>query len=159
GVKFTVRRLNYISRCERDLGMLSNRSRLIGIMREMEALCDGGTLERGADGRVTNVAKGKESAFRQLDNEYAMIHQTAIVPAYIRAGLESVEGLDVDGKPADVESFLKAAPDALLDEVFAACHAASDLTDDQRKNLQSPGSSDAPEAGQPTPTTAVDADA
>ena len=157
GVKFTVRRLNYISRCERDLGILTNRSRLGSIMREMEMLCDGGSIERDDDGRVTNIAKGKEADFRRLDNEYAMLHQTQIVPAYIRAGLVSVEGLEVDGKAADVAAVLASAPDALLDEIFAACYAASDLTDAQRKNSQSPGSSDDPEAGLPISTTAASA--
>ncbi len=157
GVRFTVRRLNYIARCERDLGILSNRSRLGGIMREMEMLCDGGAIVRDDDGKVTNIRTGKESTFRVLENEWAMLHQTQIVPAYIRAGLVSIEGLEVDGKPATVESVLAAAPDALLDEIFAACHAASDLSDEQRKNWQPPGSSDVPEAGQTTPTTAASA--
>lgn len=152
GVKFIVRRLNYISRCERDLGILANRSRLGSIMREMGTLCNGGSVERDDENRATNITKGKELEFRLLDTEYAMLHQTQIVPAYIRAGLVSVEGLEIDGKAADTAAILASAPNDFLDEVFSACHAASDLTDAQRKNSQSPGSSDAPEAGQPMPT-------
>lgn len=154
GVSFAVRRLNYIARSERDLSMLEDRARLTAILRRMEAICDGGKIERDDDGRVTNITAGREHEFRPLDNEYAMIHQTRIVPAYIRAGLLSVEGLEIEGAPATVESVLKHAPDALLDEVFAACYAASDLSEAQRKNSLSPGSSDAPEAGLQSNTTA-----
>jgi hypothetical protein len=146
GVKFTVRRLNYIARCERDLKILDDRSKLNGIMEQMRALCDGG--------EVGNPAAGHEQEYRKLDAEYAMLHQTRIIPAYIRAGLVSVEGLTMDGAAADTAAILRAAPDAFLDEIFAACFAASDLSEAQRKNSQSPGSSDAPEAGQTSNMTA-----
>ena len=155
GVSFTVRRLNYIARAERDLSMLEDRARINAIIRRMEPLCDGGKIERDDDGRVSNITKGREHEFRPLDNEHAMIHQNRIVPAYIRAGLLSVEGIEIEGAVATVESLLKHAPDALLDEVFAACYAASDLSEAQRKNLLSPGSSDEPEAGLPISTTAA----
>ncbi len=146
GVSFTVRRLNYIARCERDLALLEDRARMAALIGRMQALCDGDDF--------TKPRAGAEQEHRRLDAEYAMLHQTRIIPAYIRAGLVSVDGLTVDGAAADTAAVLAAAPDALLDEIFAACVAASDLSESQRKNWQSPGSSDAPEAGQTSSTTA-----
>jgi hypothetical protein len=146
GVKFTVRRLNYIARSERDLGMLEDRARLNGIMARMRELSEGG--------EIGQPRPGAEQEYRKLDAEYAIIHQTQIVPAYIRAGLVRVEGLTVEGQAADAAAVLASAPDAFLDELFAACHAASDMSEEQRKNWQSPGSSAVPEAGQTSSTTA-----
>ncbi len=146
GVKFSVRLLNYISRCQRDLGILEDRARMAGILSRMRDLCEGGEIGK--------PRAGSENDYRRLDAEYSILHQTRIVPAYIRAGLVSIEGLTVEGAAADTEAILRAAPDALLDEIFAACVAASDLTEEQRKNWQSPGTSAAPEAGQASSTTA-----
>lgn len=146
GVAFTVRRLNYIARCERDLSLLEDRARMSGLLTRMREVCDGDD--------VTKPRTGSENEHRRLDAEYAILHQTRIVPAYIRAGLVSVDGLTVDGSDADTAAVLASAPDALLDEIFGACVAASDLSEAQRKNWQSPGSSDAPEAGQTSSTTA-----
>ena len=146
GVKFTVRRLNYIARCERDLRLLDDRARLTGLMARLRELGEGG--------EIGQPRPGAEQEYHKLDAEYAIIHQTRIIPAYIRAGLLSVEGFTVEGAAADTETILQSAPDALLDEIFAACYAASDLSEAQRKNWQSPGSSDAPEAGPTSGMTA-----
>ena len=147
GAKFTVRRLNYLARCERDLAMIADRARLSDLTRQINAISD-----EGDEGRKPHA--GKEGEFARLNAEHSMVYQSRLVPAYIRAGLVSVEGLDVDGKPADATRFCEWASDPLIDEVFAACYAASDLSESARKNSQSPGSSDAPGAGQMTPTTA-----
>ncbi len=149
GVRFTVKRLNYIRRSERDLALLDDRAKLTAIMRRMEALVVDGDLVEA------KPITGKEDDYARLNAEYALIHQTRIVPAYVRAGFISVDGLDADGKPATADDILDHAPDEFLDEVFAACVAASGLTEAQRKNLQSPGISDEPEAGQTTPMTAA----
>ena len=148
GVRFTVKRLNYISRSERDLALLDDRSKLTAIMRRMEALVIDGDLAEA------KPIKGKEDEYTRLNAEYALLHQTRIVPAYVRAGFISIEGLDIDGKPATAADILDHAPDEFLDEVFAACVSASGLTEAQRKNSLSPGSSDAPEAGLQSNTTA-----
>lgn len=151
GVRFVVKRLNYISRSERDLALLDDRAKLTAIMRRMEALVIDGDLAEA------KPIKGKEDEYARLNAEYALIHQTRIVPAYVRAGFISVEGLDIDGKAATAEDILEHAPDEFLDEVFAACVTASGLSETQRKNSQSPGTSDDPGAGQATPTTAANA--
>lgn len=147
GVSYVVRHLNYISRCERDLAMIDDRAKVSDLARRIAAVSD------EADGKRTPHA-GKEGEFQRLNAEHSMVYQSRIVPAYVRAGLVSVAGLDVDGKPADVGTFCSWAPDALIDEVFAACYAASDLSDAERKNSQSPGSSPAAEDGAPSNTTA-----
>jgi len=145
GVTFVVRRLNYLARCERDLGILEDRSRLSEIARSMEMHCEGG------DATKPPLA-GHEAEHRKLDAEYSLVYQSRIVPAYLRAGLVSLTGVDVDGAPADAAAFAGWAPDALLDEMFGACVAASDLAENERKNSSSPGTSGAPEAGPATST-------
>lgn len=148
GVKFTVRRLNYLARCERDLAMIADRARLSELTRQIAAISD-----EASEGERKPHA-GREAEFSRLNAEHSMVFRSRLVPAYIRAGLVSIEGVEVDGKPADVASFGAWATDDLIDEVFAACYAASDLSEAERKNSPLPGSSDGPEAGQPTPTTA-----
>ncbi len=143
GVTFVVRRLNKIQRAQRDAQLIDARARIASIYERMRPLFK--------DDNTVRPECLEE--FQKLDNEVGMAMVTDLYPAYLRAGLLSISGYDIAGKPATVETLLSDGEDALLDEVYAACVANGGLTADQEKNSQSP--STLPEVGAtpPTPTT------
>jgi hypothetical protein len=100
--------------------------------------------------RVTgaSVADTPENEKRRriVDFKAGLIRSQYMVPAYVRAGLVSITGLEIDGKPATADSLLESTGadyDALIEEIYAACEQASGLTGDQRKNSESPTTSSA----------------
>ena len=53
---------------------------------------------------------------------------------YLRWGLVSLDGLIVDGAPADVERLIEAGPEDLCREIIAAIKDECGLSEDERKN-------------------------
>jgi len=139
GVKFTVRVLNDIQRARRDAKLLSVRARINELQDKWTATKDNG-------GSALDLLK--------INDEAALLTQSELTPAYIRAGLISVEGLEIDGAPATVEALIESGPKALVAEVYDACLKASGLGAEETKNSQSPGTSPEAEAGQESNTTA-----
>lgn len=56
---------------------------------------------------------------------------------YLRWGLAAVEGLTIDGRPADVESLIAHGPEELLAEALAAVRRETGLSEEERKNSES----------------------
>ena len=54
--------------------------------------------------------------------------------AYLRWGLESVDGLSIDGEPASVDSLVERGPEALCREMLVAIRAEAALSEEERKN-------------------------
>jgi len=74
-----------------------------------------------------------------VDYEFSLVLSSYLLPASIRAGLVSIEGLEIDGKPATPELLTTCATpelDDLVREIYAECEIASGLTSTQRKNSQ-----------------------
>lgn len=152
GVSFTVRCLNYVGRGARDLALMDDRLELSRLMEQLRELSE--PVDPNKPQEPLRPRPGCELEWTKLSHRQRILNETKIIPAYIRSGLVSIDGFLVNGETATVDDVLNAAPDALLTEIFGACFAASDLPEDQRKNWQSPGTSDAPEAGPVTPTIA-----
>ena len=53
---------------------------------------------------------------------------------YLRWGLLAVEGLVIDGGPANVQQLIEAGPEPLCREIVAAIRTELGLTEDERKN-------------------------
>ena len=53
---------------------------------------------------------------------------------YLRWGLESVDGLLIDGEPATPEMLIERGPDGLCREILAAIRAEAFLNETERKN-------------------------
>jgi hypothetical protein len=53
---------------------------------------------------------------------------------YLRWGLESVEGLVIDGDAATAETVIERGPEGLCREILAAIRAEAFLNEDERKN-------------------------
>lgn len=149
GVRYTVRALNRIQRAARDLPLLDMQVRIANLLKEWgdinTLLNPSGTPEADLKQSVRMIA---------IDAEYTALRALHIKPAVIRAGLVSLEGLEVDGQPATADLLMtNSGPeyDELIDEIYDACQAAAGLTSVQTKNSQS----DTTSTGQvaPDPTT------
>jgi hypothetical protein len=146
GVKFTVRRLNKIQRSARDLPVMEPRMRYTEISERYFEL-------KG----LKEPTPETEREARMIDYEAGLIINEHLKPASIRAALVSIEGLEIDGKPATADSLLAdGSPDTdgLIDEIYAACEIASGLSGTQQKNLQSPSTSVEPADGETGGSTA-----
>ncbi len=143
GVTFVVRRLNKIQRAQRDAKLIDARARIAAIYERMRPMFNDDST----------VRPERLDEFQKLDNEVGMSMVTDLYPAYVRAGLLSISGYEIAGKPATIESLLSDGEDALLDEIYAACVANGGLTAEQEKNSQSPATSPEVGAMDPMPTT------
>lgn len=154
GVTFTVRTLNRIRRSRRDLPILATRQRLSEILREYKPLRK---LLTEAPAEFTDDQRRQIDA---LDAEFTWLRDSEIKPADIRAGLVSIDGLEIDGAPATVETLLNATGpeyDALLEEIHEACEAASGLSPAETKNSQSDTTSTGAVGTDPTVSSAAPA--
>lgn len=151
GVSFTVRVLNKFERARRDLALLPAREKLGNLAMRRRALMEDVPGENGQ--QLERPRSGCEVEAQCLDEEFGCIMLIDVQPAYIRSGLISIDGYEIAGQPADVESLIAQGDDALIEEIHAACLANGGLTPEQEKNSQSPGTSPAPAQDQATPTT------
>jgi hypothetical protein len=148
GVTYTVRNLNRIQRAEREFGLMEARYRVSELNSELAALAKEFGIDPDADTSVAELFAADATAAQSrrralLWKEIGLIGDRDIKPATIKAGLISIQGVDVGDKAADVESILSGDPktDALLDEIFAACEDSAGLLEKQRKNSASPTTS------------------
>jgi hypothetical protein len=87
--------------------------------------------------RIRELARGLE--FLQAGQEPgdkmdAALARAEIDRAYVRWGLRSVEGLELDGAPATPESLAESGPEELFREALAAVQAQAGLTETETKN-------------------------
>lgn len=129
GVSFTVRTLNKIQRAKRDLLIIETRQQMSALVREYGPLAE---LE------TPTPEQAKRKAL--IDVEYTWLEDRDLKPALLRAGIVSVEGMEIDGKAVTVDALIESAGadyDALIDEMYTACEAASGLSATETKNSSS----------------------
>lgn len=85
-------------------------------------------------GRLEFVRAGPGGS---ADDAEAAILAGEIDREYVRWGLASVEGLEIDGSPASPEDLIEKGPEKLLAEVLAAVRHEAGLDEDERKNSES----------------------
>lgn len=56
---------------------------------------------------------------------------------YVRWGLVSIEGLEIDGRPASPEDLIEKGPEKLVAEVLLAIRRQAGLDEEERKNYES----------------------
>jgi len=150
GVFFEVRVLNSIQRAKLDLQNLEARVKYSEIYAEI------GRLPKPPEGDPP-PADPDLIEREKLRISADCILKIDIKPATIRAGLLKIEGLEIDGLAATTESLIESGPSGLIDEIWSAINNEAGLTEEQRKNSQSPSISAAPEAGQESTTNAATA--
>lgn len=158
GVKFTVYRMS--ERIRREL-----RVQLAGAfaeIREIEA--DRQDLVEEAAARlrkdwtevlVTELTRQERRRLTELVEREALVRDTKINPAYLQAGLASIDGLLIDGAPGTTAEDLARVPGGeLYREVMQAVLTAAGLAEAKRPNSGSPSTSGAVEGGKTDDTTA-----
>lgn len=111
GVVFFVRRMSFGRRLE-----LTRTIRDLAQKRAFLEAGEDGDPVAAADSALTTAA---------LDREYLIW------------GLERVEGLEIDGRPATPELLLDAGPEELVREALAAVQQEIGLSGAERKNFES----------------------
>lgn len=137
GVTFKVRSLSKIERAKREFPLMDARFQIADLANEWLA------IKPPEDGEEDiRTAKDVRRA-RFIDVQYQLLMDSVIKPAVLRAGVVSIHGLKIDGKAAGIDSLIAGgnALDDLIEEIFEACQEASGLTEQQRKNSESPSTS------------------
>lgn len=147
GVTVTVRRLSVIERAKRDLPIAAAQRRYDELILEYRTLPE----------KPEDDTPEQRRERTRLNSEIAGVLWLEIKPVVIRAGVEKIEGIETDGRPITVEEFLKFGDEAMIDAVYVVCDLAARLDADKLKNLQSPGTSNAPAAQSGENTTAESA--
>ncbi len=110
GVRFTVRRMSFGRRLE--------------LARNI----------RDKLGRLEFLSAGKKGTAEEAQ---AALLACEIDRQYAEWGLASVEGLEIDGKPATPQSLLDRGPESLVTEVLEAIYREAGLNGEERKNSES----------------------
>jgi hypothetical protein len=72
-----------------------------------------------------------ESAKEQIE---ALWLRQEIDRVFLLCGVATVEGLEIDGKPATIERLIEEGPEELTQELLAAVRAEAALSESERKN-------------------------
>lgn len=80
-----------------------------------------------------------------------------LYPEYIKWGIADIQGLNIDGKPATVDSLIEDAPEALVAEVGEEIQRLIRLSPDEVMGFKQPTISDGQVVGLTTDTTAPSA--
>ena len=106
GVRFGIARISFGRRLE-----IAREIRALG--QKLEYLEAGGSIAEKAEASI---------AAAEIDR------------VYLRCGLVALEGLEIDGTPASVESLFESGPDDLTRELLNAIKAEWGLSEEERKN-------------------------
>jgi hypothetical protein len=114
--------------------------RLPGVRFRVERMSFGRRLElvrqlKDLLGRLEFLQAAPQSPQQQAE---AALVAGEIDRVYLRWGLRSVEGLEIDGRPATPDALLERGPEALLDEALAVIRREAGLSETERKNSRSP---------------------
>ena len=106
GVRFTIARMTFGRRID-----LMRRVRELSAQHEFES-----------------------AGVRVEDKLQASLTAAAIDELYLKWGLISLEGLEIDGRPAAPETLILCGPEALCREIVGTIKRECALTEEERKN-------------------------
>lgn len=158
GVSFTIRKLSRIQRSLRDLPIFEQRLKADECSSRFWEL----TAQKEKAEKQGTVAPELTAQIASADYEFSLYLVGYLYPASIRAGLVSIDGLEINGQPATPELLVTCATpdlDELVREIYSECEVASGLTVPQQKNLPSPITSNEPVVSEETSSIAVPASA
>jgi hypothetical protein len=150
GARVVIRRLNRIQRARLQAEQSEQRLRYQEAslrLQELGKLC---ADDAGESFDLAKLTTEQAEEYRRLDMQLGQIGIGTLRPLLLRRVFVSIEGFTVDDVPPTIETLIESGPDDLLDEIAAAAMTESlGLTEDQRKNSQSAGTSPEPEPAQP----------
>ncbi len=144
-VSFTIKKMNEKRRVARELILSGIRYRLQEQSNDLEEALK--VPEAQPPGAIDKMNAAWNSL---LEEEW--------YPAWIRWGLYSLEGFEMDGQKATVDAFIEDGPDDLKMEIFKAIQKASGLSVTEGESSPTPGTSGDPADGKTTSSTAESAE-
>ena len=106
GVRFTIARMTFGRRIE-----------LMRLVRQLAAKVEFARAGEKAEDAIAASLIGAE-----------------VDELYLRWGFKAIQGLEIDGREADVESLIASGPESLCREMIAAIKRECSLTEEERKN-------------------------
>ena len=152
GVRFVLRKMTEGRRIKLRMALAGAQARIRELLEEQERL-----LAPAGDVAKAELDAETKAAVRKLSLAMAEIADNEITPAWVSWGLERIEGLEIDGQPATLESLIEAGPPQLYHEVADAIRKEAGLTEEEQGESGSPITSAAPEDGREQATSAAPA--
>lgn len=122
GVSYTLKKLSHGRRVRIDLALCDHRARVRELAKEFAAIPEADTSE---DARLARL---------KLDQKTRLVIEEHFKPAYLREALASIEGLEIDGEPATLETLFSDGPAELVEEIYQAIQRGINLSVDDAKN-------------------------
>jgi hypothetical protein len=97
----------------------------------------------GCDCRKPDYDMEKFKKVSELRFKETKIYDDELTPAYVRWGVQSIEGLEIDGEPATVESLIESAPEPLVDELGNELLRLTRMTTEEQLSFKLRTTSDA----------------
>jgi len=110
--------------------------------------------ERQKTREFLNALPVKPGAIDHANAEFDHTLHAEWYPAWIKWGLHSIDGLEIDDAPATADSLVESGPPELVEEIFKAIQAASGLSTAESGNSPAPGTSP-DQAAEPTSSLTV----
>ena len=182
GVSYDLKRVSHMLRMKVNQELSSTFTKLTNIGRERQPLKD--EIQRSEEeakimpctckhdaeahdkdtGRCTTTPcdcrkpkkpeQGVVDRLEELSAQEITILVSEMWPVRIRAVVKSINGLDIDGKPATVESLLNDGPEPLIAELGGRVNGLFNLSLDQQLAFKSPTTGGAQAAGETNGTSA-----
>jgi hypothetical protein len=152
GVSFTLNKMSEARRAQLRLMIAEPTSRIRNLLREM-----GNLEEKYPNAETSPRPEDVTNELLALSDKMEQISSDEINPKWLKWGLKSIEGLDIDGVPATPETLLSDGPPALFMEIVSEIKRVAQLSGDEEKNSASPTTSGEPTGGGTTNISAVGA--
>jgi len=123
GVSFSLKKMTERRRILREMTVADLRTKVN----------EGSAAIKTAMENIDNTMAG---GLDKLNRDFAMLLHAEWYPAWIRWGVASIENLDIDGKPATIETLIESAPTELLEEIFLTILKESGLSTVEEKNSE-----------------------
>jgi hypothetical protein len=164
GVTVKLKKMSQRRRAEFNLTMaaLLDKARNIDIANEpleleYSAFLKSVDAAKASDSELPVFPDDKLDALGKAWTAKRRFEQDEMAPPLLRWGVASIEGLVIDGKPADIELLIDAGPPELCEEISYQVTRVMNLSAAERKNSESPTTSGAVADGATTDMTALPA--
>ena len=136
GVKFCLKKMTEGRRIKLRLALAAAQAELMDVLTE------------------ASNAKDNEVKLAGLLNQVESIRGNTIDPLYVRWGVKSIEGLQIDGQDATVDLLIEEGPPELYQEILSRVKKEAGLSDEEKGESVPPTTSNAATDGRTETTTA-----
>ena len=113
-----------------NMRLAPHKARLRDLMAESESL-----NPTVAEGEVQATLSPADNArVLNLSDAFTNLIQSEINPCWLRWGLDSISGLEIDDQPATVESLINDGPKPLCEEILTEIRKLAELSPSEISN-------------------------